>query len=259
MDCYIFAVLDRLKGLRNQLCTRPNIDGMIVLNIDHFLLERQRKHDPVGYAVFGNVEAVVQNAVAAEHLEVDGATDGRIHGSSILRLDTSRPDTEAADPVRVREALTQVQDWAQGTPGPDLGHREGTRLGDRVSRSAEGNGSLGRPVSRSRRSPCYPGREDWASRHADSDQERAHEGGEDFVALVRLVRPDQGFEDRDRWEALKRKIADRIAGLDRQQRVLERLVTVFDVLVQAIEEGVCLPADSGRVDRAARRPPGDAV
>ena len=84
-------------------------------------------------------------------------------------------------------------------------------------------------------------REDWASRHAVSDQELAYEGDEDFAAVVRMVWPDQGFEDRDRWEALKRRIADRIAGLDRQQRVRDRLVAVFGALVQAIEEGGASP------------------
>src|SRR4051794_4426157 len=54
-DCYLFAFAQRIVGLRNQLARRDSIDGLIVRNVDQFLLERQRRHDPVGYAVFGNV------------------------------------------------------------------------------------------------------------------------------------------------------------------------------------------------------------
>jgi hypothetical protein len=176
-----------------------------------------------------------------ERLEVVGAADGRLYSSSILRLDTSRPDSEAASPDRVREGLGQVQDWGQALPALVSVTEEGqewvTGFLDRLRRMGVSAVRCGDLVA----VLATQARMDWASRQAIPDQELAYESDEDFAAVVRLVWPDQGFEDRDRWEALKRQIADRIAGLDRQQRVLERLVAVFEALVQIIEEGGASP------------------
>ena len=64
-DCYIFAILQRLTALRNQLKIKPNIDGLISRNVANFLLERQRQNDLIGYAVFGNVKAAALEAAEA--------------------------------------------------------------------------------------------------------------------------------------------------------------------------------------------------
>jgi hypothetical protein len=80
-------------------------------------------------------------------------------------------------------------------------------------------------------------RAEWGARHADPAADLAWEGNDDFGSLVHLVHPDEGVETRERWERLKRLIPDRIAQLDRQERVRERLLRVFAALVQAIEEG----------------------
>jgi hypothetical protein len=241
VDCYIFAVLDRLKGLKNQLRVRPNIDGMIVRNIDHFLLERQRNHDPIGYAVFGNVGGAVYNAVAAGHLRVEGATEGRLHSHSVLHLDPSRPDAATVAPDRLREALGQVQDWAKVLPHLIRVTEEGQEW---VIECLDRLRGIGVSAVRYRDLVAVLAarvREDRAAHRATPGQELAYESDEDFATVVRMVWPDRTFEDRDRWEALKRQIADRIAGLDRQQRVLERLLAVFGALVQAIEEGGASP------------------
>ena len=84
-------------------------------------------------------------------------------------------------------------------------------------------------------------REDRASLHAFSHQELTQEGGDDFASLVRMVLPDQSLEDRDHWEVLKKHISDRIAGLDRQRRVLDRLAAVFRALAEHVEEGGASP------------------
>ena len=40
-DCYIFAVLQRLVSLQNQLKIKPNVDGLIFRNVDNFLIEKE--------------------------------------------------------------------------------------------------------------------------------------------------------------------------------------------------------------------------
>jgi hypothetical protein len=64
LDCYKFAILDRLTALQEQLKIKPNVDGLISRNVSNFLLERQRKHDPIGYAVFLNVHDAVNELEA---------------------------------------------------------------------------------------------------------------------------------------------------------------------------------------------------
>jgi hypothetical protein len=113
VDCYIFAFLDRLQGLRNQLRVRPNIDGLISRNVDNFLLERQRRNDPVGYAVFGNVEGAASDMVAAGELAAEGTGEGRLLNSSVLRLDPLAAAGELATADRLRGLLAEAPGWAE--------------------------------------------------------------------------------------------------------------------------------------------------
>jgi hypothetical protein len=250
VDCYIFAFLDRLPGLRNQLLVRPNIDGLIVRNVDNFLFERQRKHDPVGHAVFSNVGRAVRDAVAAVQLAIDGATDGRLHSSSVLRLDPSRPEADVADVERVQAAFSHVLNWSTALPALTSITQEGqewvAKFMDRLRDMGISAVRCGDVVA----VLAAKAREDRASLHAVSRQELTQEGDDDFATLVRMVSPDQSFEDRDHWEALKSQIADRIAGLDRQRRVVDRLLAVFRALVGHIDEGgASLPSQAELVER----------
>lgn len=60
-DCIISTVLDRFETLQKSLQTKETIDGVVFLNISHFIQERQQAHDPEGFAIFKNVEAVLIN------------------------------------------------------------------------------------------------------------------------------------------------------------------------------------------------------
>jgi len=236
-DCYIFAVLDRLRGLRNQLLVRGNIDGLIVRNVDNFLLERQRRHDPVGYAVFGNVEGAACRAEATGMLAIEGRNRGRLHNPSLFRLDKAKLSAEPAEPRTLQEALEQAPGWDQTVSSLAATTEEGQ---DWVARFIHQLRDAGVAVVR-----CGDlvavlaarARESWESRHAIPREELAYEGDDDLGKLVRMVCQDQTLEDRDRWEYLKEKMSRRIEGLNRQQRVRERLTQVFAGLVQLIEEG----------------------
>lgn len=83
VDCYIFAIAQRVTALQNQLRIKPNVDGLISRNVANFLLERQRKHDPIGYAVFGNVRGAAQDAGDAGEVVVDCRGD-KLNSQSVL-------------------------------------------------------------------------------------------------------------------------------------------------------------------------------
>ena len=71
IDCYEYAILRRYQSLKAQASIKDNIDGLVFLNIDHFLQDRQQAHDPEGYAIFKNVEAVLQNLSKSGFIKLD--------------------------------------------------------------------------------------------------------------------------------------------------------------------------------------------
>jgi hypothetical protein len=82
-ECYSFIFVDRLGRLLAQLRVKPNIEGLILLNVRHFFLERQKEHDPLGYRVFEMVQAAVRQAVEQGELFVLSG-DPQVRNSTVL-------------------------------------------------------------------------------------------------------------------------------------------------------------------------------
>lgn len=85
-DCYAFIFVDRLQSLKRQLQDKPDIDGLVLLNIRHFLHERQRAHDPLGFRIFEMLQAAVEDAVTSGALHVL-AGDKKIRNDTLLGFD----------------------------------------------------------------------------------------------------------------------------------------------------------------------------
>lgn len=82
-DCYAFIFVDRLQSLKRQLEEKPDIEGLVLLNVRHFLHERQREHDPLGFRIFEMVQAAVEEAIASGGLHVLGG-DRKIRNDTCL-------------------------------------------------------------------------------------------------------------------------------------------------------------------------------
>ncbi|MGF1583046.1 MAG: hypothetical protein ACFCD0_27315 [Gemmataceae bacterium] len=236
-DCYIFAILDRLQRLQGQLKAKPNIDGLISRNVNNFLFERQRTHDPIGYAIFCNVKNSFLEIATTQGGRLENLEKGKVHNGTILKLDPNQHEIPLGAENDIRNALQTATplkdvlphlvkttqeggDWITGFLGQlrEAGIRA-LRCGDLVSTLAN-----------------YV-RTEWTARHTESASELAWEGDEEFQAIVRMVWPDKGLETQENWEELKRELPERIANMNRQTRVRERLGKVFAVLVEAIEGG----------------------
>jgi hypothetical protein len=85
-DCYAFIFVDRLQSLKRQLDEKSDIEGLVLLNIRHFLHERQREHDPLGFRIFELLQTAVEDAVASGALYVL-AGDKRIRNDTRLGFD----------------------------------------------------------------------------------------------------------------------------------------------------------------------------
>lgn len=103
-DCYAFVFVDRLQSLKRQLQEKPDIDGLVLLNIRHFLHERQRAHDPLGFRIFEMLQEVVEEAVSSGALHVL-ASDRKIRNDTFLGFDPAAelPATPAdLEPIVLR-------------------------------------------------------------------------------------------------------------------------------------------------------------
>lgn len=88
--CYAFIFIDRLRSLAAHLQVKPDVEGLVLLDVRHFLHERQRQHDPLGYRVFVVAREAVRLALARGDLQVT-AGDARVRNDTLLAF------AEAAD------------------------------------------------------------------------------------------------------------------------------------------------------------------
>jgi hypothetical protein len=122
-DCYAFVFVDRRRSLAAQLAVKDNVDGLVFLNIRHFLHERQREHDPLGFRVFEVLRRAVQDAVEAGELRVLAGdprvrNDTRLGFSEAAPRGPARPAPEAGPAAR--QALREIAARWTGDLLPDL-------------------------------------------------------------------------------------------------------------------------------------------
>lgn len=129
--CYSFTFVERLRALRGQLRVKPNIDGLVFLNVRNFIHERQKQHDPLGYHLFGILRAAVRAAVEAGDLQVVSGNP-RVRNDTVLaaapprRLAAASPRAEAADEDGEAAVAASVAAWCADLL-PDLVTARGQR------------------------------------------------------------------------------------------------------------------------------------
>lgn len=96
-DCYVFIFVDRMQGLKRQLANKPDVDGLVILNVRHFLHERQKAHDPLGFRVFELLQTAVADAIAAGSLHPLGGSDSLRHDTFLGFAPTAAPPLSPLD------------------------------------------------------------------------------------------------------------------------------------------------------------------
>jgi hypothetical protein len=81
--CFTFIFVHRLRSLAAQLRVKPDVEGLVLLGIRHFLHELQRQHDPLGYRVFTVTRAAVRLALARGEISL-AAGDPRVRNDTVL-------------------------------------------------------------------------------------------------------------------------------------------------------------------------------
>ena len=239
-ECYSFVFVDRLAALRAQLAVKPNIEGLILLNVRHFLHERQRAHDPIGSRVFEVLREAVRESVAAGELLVL-AGDAGIRNDTVLGFDpASQPDAAAQDlgPLVAR--------WNDGLL-PGLLVARGRQQAEVLSRlrgclrSLEGAGT----PSFTFRAVVDPLKNDtrarWAAlmEEARGERERRPPGGQKPTqerATVSLMPPETPVEVADSFAHLSGQVTAAIEDFSTDPRTRRYLAALWSFLrLQASE------------------------
>ncbi len=210
-DCYAFVFLEQLPRLRAQLAVKPNVDGLVVLTLRHYLQKRRQRNDLLGYNVFKSLRLAAQQAVEAGELWVlEG--DSRILNATVL---ASSPAADAGDTTDAEALMAIVVGWCH-TLLPDLVTAAGSRRREVVLRlrrhllDLEADGvpvflfkDLVNPLKREVRAR-------WAAVFGQDEGETAAEDdAPGFVLVARLVRPEERVEAQESFD----KLVDCVAGL----------------------------------------------
>jgi len=244
-ECYAFIFVDRLRSLQAQLRVKPNIDGLIFLNVKHFLHERQKEHDPLGSQVFQVVQSALRGAVAAGELHVL-AGDPRIRNETVLGVS---PD---ADPAAAagRDLRSLVRRWNDGLL-PDLVTLRGRREAEVVERLRACLADL--PAEGCEVFRCKdlvdPLKADvrarWMALLDQATGESAVERGDDESSrIVRLVRPDTGFEERQLFRRLVACVLAAVERLEESAKTRDYLSTLWQFLRVQAQGGPAGAADT---------------
>lgn len=242
-ECYSYVFVARLRSLQAQLQVKPNVEGLVVLNIRHFLHERQKDHDPIGSQVFEILQAAVQLAIAGGELRV-------LAGDEKVRNDTVLGFVHSMDvPGRGRGGITALVARWNDELLPDLVTARGRRQEEVARRLYEQLPDLLRDGIGTFRFKDLvdPLKADVRARWAallDFDQgELAPQiEGQEAGPAVRVVGPDRGVEERQFFRKLVECVLKSLERLQVNEKTRRYLSDLWQFLrVQASEGAEAQP------------------
>ena len=228
--CYSHVFVRRLGGLEAQLKVKPNIEGLVILSVGHFIHDAQKKHDPFGFRIFDVLRRALRAALDAGEI-TRLAGDPRIRNDTVLGFDTG------ADPKQLAgEELPAAAERWNDLLLPDLVTARGcarerllgTIRGLLAKLPAEGVAAftfqqLIDPLKNDARAR-------WSALLAAEEGPLAIESDGDLLTLVRQIQPDTGIEDRDSFERLTVCLAEALSRADGPARTLAYLSALWEYL-----------------------------
>jgi hypothetical protein len=242
-ECYSFIFVDRLAALRAQLAVKPNIEGLILLNVRHFLHERQRAHDPIGSRVFEVLREAVREAVAAGELFVLAGDEG-IRNETLLGYDpvAASPGLPVLPETEAQDLSPLVARWNDGLlPGLLVARgRQQTEILGRLRACLLGLESAGVTAFRFR-AVVDPLKNDtrarWAALMEDARGEWERPGAQrDERIAAPAAAPEIALEVEDSFAHLSGQVSAAIEALPADPRTRRYLASLWNFLrLQASE------------------------
>jgi hypothetical protein len=238
-ECYTYIFIDRLRGLQAQLKLKPNIEGLVFLNIRHFLHERQKTHDPIGSQVFEVLQTGIRRAIETEELQVIEG-DERVRNDTVLAFregtEPSPSDREKIPAVVARwnDELLPDLITSRGRDQEEVVERLRARLRDLPKEGIEAFRfkDLVDPFKADVRAR-------WAALLEGSEGEReVRKPGERAGEAGGLVLPDTGFEDREVFLKLVDCVLTGVRRVEVPEKTRRYLTTLWQFLRIRASEGV---------------------
>jgi hypothetical protein len=227
-DCYAFIFVDRLQSLKRQLEEKPDIEGLVLLNIRHFLHERQREHDPLGFRIFELLQTAVEEAVACGALHLL-AGDRKIRNDTRLGFAPAAelpPAPADLEPIVMRwnDELMPALITAQGRQQPVVVQKLQERLLELPRHGVEAFRfkDLLDPLKRDTRAR-------WAALLGE-EKEGAVAPSRDAVKAPAPVPPASTVESRQSFEHLTRSISTSIDRMEADSRTRTQLTKLWHYL-----------------------------
>lgn len=254
-DAYVFAILRRLRGLLAQLRLKPQIEGLVRLNVQRFLRDLQRGGDPLGYRAWEVAQNAVERAVERKALAI--AADGPpVAGQTLLAIgaDTAGGGGEAPEPVEaVRRALAERAARWNAELLPELVTAGGRGLDEVIDRLSKRLPELADDGVRAfrLRELVAALRDDlrrrWAARLwqagdvAAADEVSAAGEGEPPVPVLLLsprpAGPEEAAAERERARRLRRCMEEKLEAAAEDPRTRHEVRALWRALeVAAVEE-----------------------
>jgi hypothetical protein len=241
LDCYVEAIARRYDSLADHLLKKDNIDGLILLNVKRFVLAQQKKHDPIGYSVFKNLEAVLEDMVAASQVCAEQRTEQRLRNDSLIRF----PGGTSSVTREQLEAALNADQWEEALPRQVKIGKGAQRilLACLVTLPAAGVASfrLGdlATVLKDRVRNVHAQR----NRPPESEVVPQSRADQDISELIRIVHPAPSYEDSsDSLQLLLTRMREAIKTLDVQERTRTGLLRVLEELSHHAETDEEVPS-----------------
>lgn len=102
--CFEFVFVRRHGSLSERARSQPDIGGLVRLAVRHFLLDSQRRNDPLGFRIFEVLRRTVEVGDEAGRIQVQG-TSRRIRNDTLLLVPGTPFDDDqpSADPGELAE------------------------------------------------------------------------------------------------------------------------------------------------------------
>jgi len=115
--CFIYAITERLHHLQNAIkAGSDNIDGLVNNNIENFLLDLQKKHDPIGYFLARNARLAIEELLNTEAIKAAYLAKKNTVNNNTLLIFAPFQIKQASSEEQLEAHIKTIVNWQDDLP-----------------------------------------------------------------------------------------------------------------------------------------------